>query len=118
MNVRHQGQGCPKCAGRVPKNLADYQELGAMHDGQILIMAKRAEERSVWRCPKGHEFSRSYEHITATGSFCNVCSGKLPKQLADYQVLAKKFSGQIKQNAKRVNSPSLWICKRGHEFRR
>ncbi len=117
-NIVHQNQGCPKCAGRIPKTRVDYEKLAAAHKGHVLIMAQRTENASVWVCKDGHEFSRSYENIRATGTFCTICSGWHPKKLSDYESLAGQFGGQIKKAASNVNKPSVWVCSRGHEFRR
>ena len=117
-NIVHQNQGCPKCANRIPKAKVDYEKLAAAHKGLILKIAKRAENASVWLCENGHEFSRSYENIRATGTFCTICSGWHPKKLADYKALAAQFGGKIQRAANNVNKPSVWVCSRGHEFRR
>ena len=117
-NIIHQNQGCPKCAGRIPKVRADYEKLAVAHNGRVLVMAWRTEDASVWVCQDGHEFSRSYENIRATGTFCTICSGWHPKKLSDYESLAGQFGGHIKKAASNVNKPSVWVCSRGHEFRR
>ncbi len=117
-NLIHQNQGCPKCAGRVPKARADYEKIAMAHEGEILVMGLKAEDASTWLCKDGHQFSRSYENIRATDTFCTTCSGRLPKQLSDYEALAAKFGGKVERMAQSVTHAAFWKCGRGHEFKR
>jgi len=100
------------------------QQLAASRGGQcISLFYKNNLTKLRWRCAQGHEWEAVPGSIVGSGkrkgSWCPICVGKLPKNLAFEKLkeLATARGGQLQsmcyQNAK---TPLRWKCAKGHEW--
>lgn len=71
-------------------------------------------ERTLWRCPKGHQVLMSYQYAQARGLHCKAC---LLSQLAVTVGNARdtRFVGGVPLTS---DSRLLWQCTKGHQFER
>jgi len=114
-----RGHRCPICAGTTPKTEADYISL-AQSVGLVFVgpVPTDTHTPTSWRCPKGHVFTTSYQHIKG-GARCKVCSGHRRKTESDYHDLAAStgltWLGDLPRNTR---TDTLWKCTAGHIFSR
>lgn len=80
-NSIQNGNRCSKCAPNARVALADYRELAAFYEGQLLEAAATVKQPAKWKCCKGHDFSRPYSNIQQSGTFCPICSEGLSERI-------------------------------------
>ncbi len=71
---RTEGNGCPNCAGLLPKQPSDYKELAKQQC--ISWLGPRVSNTQVvtkWRCKSGHVWKAAYSNIKA-GKGCPICN--------------------------------------------
>ena len=113
-NKVNHGRGCPRCALRSRADCfrhspEDYHSLAAERGfawlgPEVLTVA----EKTSWRCPKGHEWSATYNSIQQ-GSGCHVCqdrvNGRLVSQIQ--RRLCRRLGGQLN---KRVGTYAIDVA--------
>jgi len=110
-----RGNGCPVCAGRVPKTPTDYRALAKKRGFRWLgPEVPNNRTKTVWKCEKGHRWEAPYSNIQQ-GRGCPVCAGLAPKTSADYHALASErgfrwLGPEVPNN--RTNT--VWECEHGH----
>jgi hypothetical protein len=77
-----------------------------------------------WRCEYGHEWEAVPGSIVGTkhfkGSWCPVCVGKLPKDLALHElkkVAVSRGGVLLSKHYKNARTFLLWRCAKGHEWK-
>jgi very-short-patch-repair endonuclease len=132
------GTGCPICYAKrrdelfvqrlVRVTLQDYQAVAETLNLTLIgSIPNLANEKSLWRCNKGHEFMSSYAHlrdaIKATkGDGCDECrrekiKATISHTTADYHNLAKARNlTWVGSEVIGVNALTTWRCHQGHEF--
>jgi hypothetical protein len=105
------GSWCPRCVGRnVPK-----KELAAWakrFGGKLVKQASSTVKSSIWSCKYHDEFSRTYNNMKATGSFCPLCSASLGERkckAAMEQLFGTKFVKRRFSDLKGLGGKSLEI---------
>lgn len=100
---------------KVPK---DYHELAQKRDLEWLgPIVFNTRTKTQWRCPEGHEWEAIYNSLR-DGTGCPFCAGNIPKQSADYHILAEdtgfKWAGITRP--KNVSIKTKWECAEGHRW--
>ena len=118
-SAKHKGSWCPICVGKLPKELA-FEKLSGLataRGGALLSMSyHNAITPLRWRCAKDHEWEAIPDAVKH-GTWCPVCGGSYPLNLAIMQDYAQKRGGAC-LSAKYVNSKTHlhWECAEGHEW--
>ncbi|CAE7946375.1 unnamed protein product [Symbiodinium sp. KB8] len=120
--VLSKGSWCPKCSrkGRTYKrrSLKDLQEHAASLGGGCLTTTYAGVMVPVlWQCREGHIWSASANNIFHNKSWCPVCSGRAPLELARLQEHARRRGGECLAT-EYVNNKSKvpWKCQHGHTW--
>ena len=73
-NHIYSGNGCPKCAKRVPLSEANYRELATQRGFVWLgpLLPPTTMTKTEWQCKNGHIWSARYNHISS-GRGCPEC---------------------------------------------
>jgi hypothetical protein len=101
------------------KSLADYRALARSRrftwTGEALPANVKTKTR--WQCKQGHSWGACYSDIRKC-SGCPKCSGKKPKEAADYHALARARGFTWTGNALPANvmTKTGWQCKDGHSW--
>lgn len=92
---RTEGNGCPKCAGLLPKQPSDYNEL-AKQQGISWLGPKVPNTQAItkWKCKKNHIWKSNYSNLKA-GKGCPICNEsrgekEIAKVLDDFKVQYKR----------------------------
>jgi hypothetical protein len=114
-----KGSWCPICVGKLPKELAfeTLKELAATRGGDLLSASYQNAITPVrWKCAKGHEWDARPDAVKH-GTWCPVCGGSYPLNLAMMQDHARKHGGEC-LSTKYINSNThlRWRCAEGHEW--
>lgn len=99
------------------KSPKDYEEL-ALKAGFVWLGPEvpNAQTKTWWRCKSGHKWDCIYSSIQQ-GHGCPHCANNLPKQPADYDVLAESRNFKwLGPKVKSVNSKTRWMCSKGHKW--
>jgi len=112
-----QGDGCPACAGNVPKTLDDYHALAEQRGFRWLgDEVGDIRTKTPWECDQGHRWEACYKDIRQ-GSGCPVCASKRSKTSADYHALAAERGFRwLGPEVSRTNIKTGWECARGHRW--
>jgi hypothetical protein len=118
-SAKHKGSWCPICVGKLPKELAyeKLNELAFARGGELLSTSyHNAITPLRWKCAKGHEWEAIPDAVKH-GTWCPVCGGSYPLNLAMMQDYAQKRSGAC-LSTRYVNSKTHlhWRCAEGHEW--
>jgi hypothetical protein len=116
---KHEGSWCPICAGKLPKRLAfeNLKHLATARRGQLLSIGyHNAKTPLRWKCASGHEWEAIPDAVKR-GTWCPVCGGSYPLNLALMQEPAQKRGGDC-LSTEYVNSKTHlhWKCAEGHEW--
>ena len=127
-NVLH-GHWCRICGnerqGRAKAHSIEMmRKVAATKGGECLSQTYRNNlTRLRWRCKHGHEWEAVPGSIVGSGgrkgSWCPICVGKLPKEIALKQLkeLAASRGGWLVSKRYRNARASLrWRCAKGHEW--
>jgi len=94
--------------------------IAAKRGGECLSKAYENNLTKLrWRCKEGHEWETVPASILR-GSWCRICAGILPKDLAlqELQKLAVRRGGVLlSKRYKRSQSHLLWQCAKGHKWK-
>lgn len=102
-----RGYGCSICYHVQP---TDYKKLARQFGGKLISAAASSREISVWQCPNGCVFKRSYQSIKSGESFCLNCSKGLSERIcrvAFEQIFRTKFSKLKIKSLKGVKGGTL-----------
>jgi len=80
-NAMHSGRRCAECAPNARVAIADYHKLAALHSGLLVEAAATVNAPAIWKCSKGHDFTRPYSNIHQSGTFCPICSEGLSERI-------------------------------------
>lgn len=86
-----RGHGCSAC---YHVHDEDYKALAKSFGGELVRAGAATTKPSIWRCPNGCIFERSYASIRTGGTFCSFCSKGISErlcQVAFEQVFGIKF---------------------------
>lgn len=122
-NIKHNQNGCPKCAGCIAKVASDYNELAKARGFKWLGPEVHAVNRQTkWQCPKGHIWKAAFSNIQI-GQGCPKCAyekrGEIFKiKPVDYKKLAKQrgftwLGPEVNNSRTHTN----WQCKLGHKWK-
>jgi len=118
-SAKHKGSWCPLCVGKLPKKLAfeKLKELATTRGGELLSTSyHNAITPLRWRCAMGHEWEAIPDAVKHR-TWCPVCGGSYPLNLAMMQQCAQKYGGEC-LSTKYVNSKTHlhWKCTERHEW--
>jgi hypothetical protein len=112
-----QGNGCPFCAGVVPKTPDDYHALA--EERRLRWVGPKVasiHDKTGWTCTQGHEWEARYNDIRR-GVGCPFCAGVVPKTPDDYHALAEerrlRWVGPAVAN---TGTKTAWECEQGHRW--
>jgi hypothetical protein len=125
-----RGSWCEICAKkRVGRQKAHTIEMmhkiAAERDGECLSQIYKNNLTELrWRCKYGHEWEAVPASIlrngSGKGSWCPICVGKLPKDLAfqEFRKLAVSRGGLLlSKRYRNSHSHLLWQCAKGHKWK-
>jgi len=115
---KRKGSWCATCVGKLPKKLAfeKLKQLATARGGELLSMGyHNAKTPLRWKCAKGHEWEAIPDAVKRR-TWCPLCGGSYPLNLAMMRELAGKYSGEC-LSTEYVNSKTHlhWKCSEGHE---
>jgi len=114
-----RGQWCKKCAiNKSKKNIKDCIFLANKNNGECLSKEiNNIKEKLIWKCKNGHIFEKSFNKVQQ-GSWCKICSKRVPHTIKDCNDAALKLGGKCLEN-KYINLKSnmLWECSEGHQWK-
>jgi hypothetical protein len=112
-------------AGRLKAHTIEMmQEIAAKRSGKCLsITYKNNITKLRWRCKNGHEWQAVPGSIVGAryrkGSWCPICAGKLPKNLAleALKIVAAEHGGKLLSD-RYINARTRlrWECAKGHQW--
>ena len=123
-SIQH-GSWCMICANKQKAHtIGLMHKIAAERDGKCLSeVYKKNLTKLCWRCKHGHEWEAVPGSIVGTkhfkGSWCPICPGKLPKNLAlqELQKLAASRGGECLSNSyTNARAHLRWRCAKGHEW--
>ena len=120
--VLNQGTWCPDCSrkGRTCKrrSLKDLQAHAASLGGRCLATSYEGMLAPVlWQCHRGHIWSASASSIFHLKTWCAVCSGRAPLELARLQEHARRQGGECLATGYVNNKSKVpWKCQHGHTW--
>jgi hypothetical protein len=82
---------CSICTRKQPITPDDYAAFAAKHNIEIVRIGRNANTPSIWKCPLGHKFPRSWTNMQSTLGYCPKCSGSR-SELLTQAVVEKLFS--------------------------
>lgn len=101
-NVLNAGYKCKNCAGKTPRTVRHYTELGKKLGGKWSgeFLPKSAHSKTVWTCPNGHKTTASYSTVQyldrITCKDCNsVFIGQKMTQLFLERLTGLSFESQF-----------------------
>jgi hypothetical protein len=105
------GSWCPRCSGRnVPKK--ELQEWAKRFGGKLVKQASSTVKPSIWWCKHHDNFTRIYNNMKQTGTFCPDCSasfGERKCKAAMEQLFGVKFVKRRFSDMKGIGGKSLEI---------
>jgi hypothetical protein len=116
---KRKGSWCPRCIGKLPKSsaLEELKKLAIQRGGELI--SKRylnARSHLVWKCSHGHQW-RAVPYAVKNGTWCPVCGGSHPLNLAQMQKTARDFGGLcLSKEYANTSERLLWRCAQGHEW--
>jgi hypothetical protein len=106
-----KGSWCPQCAGHnVPKKV--YRDWAKRFSGKVVKQAKNITDESLWCCRHHGQFTRTFNNMKTTGTFCPVCSASLGERkckAALEQLFGKRFTKRRFSSMKGIGGKSLEI---------
>lgn len=77
--------GCPNCAGNLTKTIQDAHNLAKIRTYKFLSTEfKNVMEKYLWGCPRGHEWSASYNNIKKGNGCPDCCDNSRGEKLTRY----------------------------------
>jgi hypothetical protein len=110
------GKWCPFCIGR-GRTIKDIQALAVKRGGKCLSKTfLRMNGKLQWACDKRHEWEAIPSSVLR-GSWCPVCSGRVPLRIEDFIQLARKRGGEcLSSNYVNSFTKLRWRCAKGHQW--
>ena len=127
-NMVFRNQFCPECEKRTTKTKGSYQllrDFAERHNGELLSPEfLRTSSKYLWKCSKGHEFNRTYDHMLQAASFCAKCGKDSPRfekkgkeRFLELNQFAAKHNGRVLETEYHGRDYKYtWQCEQGHEF--
>lgn len=94
----------------------DFHRAAQLRNNQWIGTAVvKSQEKTHWRCCKGHEWEAQYASIR-TGSGCPVCANVAPKTVRDYQLIGATHGLKwlAKSSPRNTHTKTEWQCNNGH----
>lgn len=115
---------CPICSNKIrgPKRLGLKQMMEvAKSRGGVCIATEyiNSDTKMKWRCSKGHEWMTTPGSIVHFNTWCPICAGRLPADLAieSLKKMAIEKGGEcLSDKYVNGNTKLKWLCKEGHEW--
>jgi len=117
-SVKNQGTWCPQCAGNLPSNIEEMQEIAEKRGGKCLSENYRSNHKHLlWQCAEGHKWRATPAHIKQ-GEWCPQCAGNVPLTLEEMQKIAKEHGGEcLSKIYINYYAKLLWKCAKGHQWK-
>jgi hypothetical protein len=116
---KRKGSWCQFCVGKLPKQLAfeKLKELANARGGELLSMSyQNAITPLPWRCAKRHEWEAKPDCVKH-GTWCPVCGGSYPLNLAMMQEHARKQGGEcLSISYVNTHTHLEWKCDEEHRW--
>ena len=104
----------------MPKRLTieEAKQIGESKGGKCLSTEyKRAHDKLLWECGKGHQFEASMYSVKTMDSWCAECQNRKKLTIEKMQEIAESRGGKcLSKEYVNVNTPLMWECKEGHTW--
>ena len=127
-NMVFRNQFCPECEERPTKikgTLQLLQNFAKQHNGELLSKEFfKTSSKYSWKCSKGHEFDRTYDHMLQAAHFCAECGKDVPRfekkkheRFLELNQFAAQHGGRVLETEYHGRDYKYtWQCAQEHEF--